>query len=236
VINVAGTRGDKQDIAPGGADYVAAPTHNLETIMAATHPYFTGEGFGGLPLSASNFTGWQPADIGQLTSTASDTVLLRNSDGISMIEYAYGDGKVILTSLNFCGPNVSGRDRRALENLLRYGRFYEGAAFTPAATLTPTPTMTATPIPPTGTVTNTPTITRTPTEVPTGTATPIILRGDLNDDGVVDPVDLSLLLALLFERSGERVNGSGIPPAADVNADDYLTSADVTALLELLGT
>jgi hypothetical protein len=175
-------------------------------------------------------------DLGQLVQTSSDTVLLRNSDGIAMIEYAYGDGKVILSSLNFCGPNVSGRDRRALENLLRYGRFYEGAAFTPAATLTPTPTPTQTPVPPTGTVTNTPTVTLTPTEGPSATPTPIILRGDLNNDGTVDSVDLSLLLALLFERSGERVSGSDIPPAADVNADDYLTSADVTALMELLGT
>jgi hypothetical protein len=56
---------------------------------------------------------------------------------------------------------------------------------------------------------------------------------DLN--GEVDDLDLALLIRLVFERSGEHVAGSDIPLEADVNADDLLTAADVTALMDVVG-
>lgn len=63
----------------------------------------------------------------------------------------------------------------------------------------------------------------------------MILRGDVDENGVVDELDLALLIRLVFERSGEHVGGSDIAAEADVNGDDLLTAADVTALMQALG-
>ena len=240
MINVAGVRGDQMSVAPGGAGFVAGD-RNFETPANPQHPFFTGEGYGGEALTQSDFIAWGPVDRGELVALPSPppTVLLRNgTTSVSMIEYPYGDGKVILTSLNFCANGTDGPDRQALENLLKYGRFYQGAAQTPAPTVTSTPTPTNTPAPPTGTVTLTPTITPTlaSTSTPSRTPTPEpLLRGDVNGDGEVNEIDLSLLIRLIFERSGEGVAGSDIPPAADVNADDRITTADLLALASVVG-
>jgi len=223
VINAAGTLGDQADIAPDGVGFASVAQHNSETIVDGTHPYFTGLGFGGELLSGSAFNGWQPTDYGVLTNLenlpVTATVLLTNTDGPSAAEYQHGDGKVIVTTLSYCWIGRPNSDTAAARNLLRYSRFYFGAAFTPAATVTPTATFTQTP---TRTITPTSNITATPSPTPTLPA----LLGDVNNDGVVDDSDFASLIEAIYLGSN--------PPAADINGDGFVTAADLVAWLLLM--
>jgi hypothetical protein len=93
----------------------------------------------------------------------------------AMIEYPYGAGRVIVSSLTFCTPSETNSQGDALDNLLKYARFYFGTAQTPAPTVTststPTPTITGQATP-TATRTRTPLRTPTSPDTPTGTETP----------------------------------------------------------------
>lgn len=229
VQHVATTSGDQAGIAPGGVGFLRVRRHESATVEVPGHPYFTGLGYGGEPLTAADFTDWGPTDEGILDPLpAGATVLLRNADGPSLIEYPFGNGRVILSSIGYCVSNRPRSDAAATRNLLRYAPFYRGAAATPAAsvTATPSPTITATPtVVPTGTRTRTPTPSRTPSLTPT----PGVLAGDANLDGIVDSRDLDSLIRLIFEENP--------PLEGDVNGDARVdvTAADVTALLRQLG-
>jgi len=233
IIHVAGGIGSQLDIAPGGVDFVAAPQHNSETIQQTAHPYFTGAGYAGEVLSEAEFLNWQQTDYGRLDQVPGGaTVLLDSGDGPTLVEYNYGAGRVVVSTLSYCWDGKPGSNLAPARNLLRYGHFYQGSAQTPAPTytatstptITPTPTVTSTPRPPT--VTRTPTRTRTPTP----TATVNYLVGDANLDTVVDELDLEALIDLIFGELGEGVYVA----EADVNFDGVLTSADVVGLVQLL--
>ena len=105
--------------------------------------------------------------------------MLRNVDGPSWIEYNHGAGRVIVTTLTYCTEGQADTTGPPLDNLLKYGRFFDGGAQTPAATFTPTATPTPTETLPPGSTTPTPERTRTRTEGPS------ICAGDCNDDGKV---------------------------------------------------
>jgi len=183
VINVAGAYGDQPGIAPDDVGFSAATEHNSETIEAATHPYITGAGFGGEALGAGDFEGWQQTDLGTLTGLPPDaTIVLTNSDGPSWVEYRYGDGRLIVTTLTYCTSSEPNSQQAAARNLLRYSRFFSGSAFTPAPTVTLGPRPTATKSPPFSptasptlaaalTPTESPSATLVPTTTPTVTAT-----------------------------------------------------------------
>jgi hypothetical protein len=223
VINVAGTLGDQMNIAPAGVGYAANAEHESENILIPDHPYITGLGLGGESLDPGDFNDWGPTDRGILTNLPVDaTVLLDNIDGPTWVEYNYGAGRVIVTSISYCFTDQPASQGAAARNLFRYGRFYQGSAQTPAPTVTPTPTFTST-------ATRTMTRTRTPTPTgslpPSPTATLSFLQGDLNGDEVVDDSDLLDLIAALFAASP--------PPPADVNRDGRVTAADIPALLPL---
>jgi hypothetical protein len=122
VLNVGGNHGNQINIAPGGLDYIRFPSHNAETFVSATHPYVTGLGFfGGTPLVASMFDSWGSTDHGTLENfPAGYTEILSNTDGASMIEYPWGKGKVIVSSLTLgwsAGPEHSAEP---LDNQLYY--------------------------------------------------------------------------------------------------------------------
>jgi len=221
VINVAGTFGEQDSVAPGGVGFSAVSSHDSETIQVPDHEYFTGLGYGGAALMPPDFTSWNSTDLGTLTNLPGNaTILLSNTGGPSLAEYPYGDGKVIVSTLTYCWDSEPSSQGAATSNLILYSRFYQGAAYTPAptVTLTPLPTSTRTPsITPTPRATSTATPTRTPTVPPT------IAVGDVNGDGVIDQADLDALIAAIFE--GEP------PAAADVNADTAVTAADIPALV-----
>jgi hypothetical protein len=226
VINIGGTFGTQDSVAPDGVGLSGVASHDDEIIVAPDHPYFTGMGFGGESLVKDNFHSWQPTDVGVLTNLPDGaTILLDNGDGPSLAEYRHNDGRVIVSTLSFCWDGKPNSSQAAARNLLRYSRFYMGAAFTPAPTVTSTPTPTLTPTP---TITPTPrsTATATPTPPPTFTPTSSLLLGDVNGDGVVDALDLDALIAVIFEGDG--------PPEADVNTDGMVTGADIPALLARL--
>jgi hypothetical protein len=191
-------------VAPGGIGYQPPLQGEAETIAAATHPYITGEGFGGQHLTPQSFANWGPTDRGFLISVPPGaTVLLRNPRGPTMVEYNYGAGRVIVSTLTFCTANEPASIADPLDNLLKYGRFYLGTAQTPALTVTPTFTPTPTP---TGQATPTSTRTRTPSVTPTETATatpadtptptPVTCAGDCDGDGSVDINELILLVKI----------------------------------------
>jgi hypothetical protein len=233
VINIAGNPGNlvnQDSVAPDGVGLLAVAPHDSESIPAgaSSHPYFTGAGFGGEPLSeVDDFTGWGPTDVGILSNLPTGaTILLNNSDGPSLAEYQHGDGRVIVSTLTYCWDSERNSQLAAARNLLRYSRFYMGSALTPAPTVTQTSTPTLTPTP-TITPTPRPTATATSTRSPTPTPTSSLLLGDLNCDGVVDALDLDGLIVVIFEGDA--------PPEADVNTDGEVTSADIPALLTALG-
>jgi hypothetical protein len=190
-------------VAPGGTGYNPPGQSDGERIAAPTHPYITGEGYGGEPLTTQSFAGWGFTDSGTLVlpMNISFTVLLQNPRGPTMIEYNYGAGRVIVTTLTFCTPTEPASIADPLDNLLKYGRFYLGTAQTPALTVTPTFTPTPTP---TGQATKTSTRTRTPSVTPTETATatpadtptPVTCAGDCDGDGSVDINELILLVKI----------------------------------------
>ena len=142
----------RPDIAPRGVGYQPPlQERTSRAIQNAIHPFITGEGFGGEPLGASSFTQWNPTDRGFLSDRAGGRHhrAARRRGQPTMIEYNYGAGKVIVTTLTFCTPGQPNSMGDALDNLLKYGRFYSGVAQTPAPSVTPTstPTDTRTPTP-----------------------------------------------------------------------------------------
>jgi len=219
VINVAGNSPEQPDIAPRGVGFEGIALHNQETITAAGHPYLTGAGYGGVPLRAASFSSWGPTDRGRLTNVPADgVVVLRNIDGPSWVEYPYGAGRVIVTTLTYCSGGRPETQGAALGNLLRFSRFFQGGALTPAptvtATATPTPTSTGQPSP-------TQTATRTPAPPATATPSPTPIPGDVNGDGQVSAADLQGLIAAIFDpltRAPADVNGNGHVRAADIPA------------------
>ena len=163
VVNAAGTAAEQTNVAPGAVGISGITTHEAETISLQTHPYVTGVGYGGEPLSSSSFDNWQHTDAGTLTNLPDGAkMVLANSDGPSWAEYRHGDGRVIVSSIAFCTPSEPSSQLAPARNLLRYSSFFSGSAFTPAPTVTMTPPASAT---------NTATGTRLPTRTPTRTAT-----------------------------------------------------------------
>ena len=96
------------------------------------------------------------------------------------MEYQHGAGRVLVSTLSYCTDGLPLSMGPPLRNLLKYGRFFEGSAETPAPTVTSTPTgqetTTLTPTrtaaaTQTSTITPTATVMSTETVVPTATPT-----------------------------------------------------------------
>jgi len=237
----------RDGIAPNFVGFQPPLRSETETIAAQGHPYITGEGFGGQALSTASFLTWGPTDFGFLTNVQAigATVLLRNPRGPTMIEYNYGAGRVIVTSLTFCTPNETATMGDALDNLLKYGRFYRGAAQTPAFTVTPTPTPTMTA---TGQATLTSTRTRTmtvtpsasETETPVDTPTPedtitptqVVCAGDCDGDGSVSIAELIKLVGIslgnldVSECLAGDVNGPSGGPDGQITIDELIRAVN----------
>ncbi|GEM_PF-931305 len=126
VINIAGNIGSANDIDPAGTDYHREYTYNAETILLPEHPYITGQPYGGSLLTTSDFNSWGSTDHGWLTGypTASQ-VVLQNTTGPSWLQYSYGSGQVIVTTLTYGWGGGGGRGA-PLENLLEYALAISG--------------------------------------------------------------------------------------------------------------
>ena len=249
VINVAAdpsatpTSETRRDIAPRGIDYQPPLVSNLETIMLPQHPFITGEGYGGLPLSTASFDDWGPTDRGYLTPNSippDATILLRNPRGPAMIEYNHGAGKVIVSTLPFCTPSQPDSSGSPLSNLLEYGRFFRGNAQTPPPTVTSTPTPSATP---TGLATRTSTRTRTPlvtatsTDTPlpldTPTATPVSCVADCDGNGSVSISELVIVVNISLGArdlsdcpSGDVAGGDPSGPDGEITVDELIRAVN----------
>ena len=198
--------------------------------------------------------GWMPVarerldlrDEGVLVEFPDDaTVLLTNADGVSLIEYEHGQGRVIVSSLTFCTPRLFNSQGEALDNLLKFGRFFNGLAQTPGLTFTPTatPTATATGGTPTRTVTRTrtetPTATETPlpptptaTELPTGsateTATPVgLCGGDCNSDHQVTVNEIIVSVGIAIAGYDiEQCRAADLDDSGEVTVDELVLIID----------
>ena len=127
LVIVAAGSSSQNAIAPGGVDYVRS-VHLSDEISSPSHPYLTGEGFSGHPLDANDFDGWLPTDLGTLENLVENSeIILSNTDGPSWVEYPWGNGIVIVTSLTYgfnCGVQCSNPLRdNPLENLIDYAVF-----------------------------------------------------------------------------------------------------------------
>ncbi|MGD2145540.1 MAG: DUF11 domain-containing protein [Anaerolineae bacterium] len=140
VINIAGNIGSALDIDPAGTDYYRTSTHNSETILWPDHPYISGEPYGGTPLVTSDFNWWGSTDHGWLTDYPPDSQLvLRTSEGPTWLEYGYGSGRVIVTTLTY-GWGSQGARGAPMENLIEYALAVSGIRWldeTPAAGTVP---------------------------------------------------------------------------------------------------
>jgi hypothetical protein len=235
VINVAGEPQSAQaNLAPRGVGFQPSGPHTFQTLLLPTHPYLTGQGFGGETLGIPAFNNWGPTDRGHLTNVPPGaSVVLRNSDGPSWIEYNHGAGRVIVTTLTYCTDGQPLSQGAALRNLLKYGRFFSGGAQTPAPTVTPTPSPSAT-----STGQASPTPTRTPTRsqnaTPTTTATesaaaatptataPAACAGDCNGDGEVSIDEL-----VRGVRIALGLAGLDTCPPMDADGDGQVTIGEL---------
>ena len=104
------------------------------------------------------------------------------------------------------------------ENLVTLGT---GSCATDTPIATDTPLATDTPVP-----TDTPAVTDTP--APTDTPVPEKVCGDVNEDGVANSVDASLILQFKAGLISSLPNES----SGDVNGDGALTSVDAALLLQ----
>jgi hypothetical protein len=101
----------------------------------------------------------------------------------------------------------------------------------PSPTATATPTLSATPTP-TPTDTRTPTATNTPTVTNTPTATPRPrCIGDVNGDGTVSVLDLTLVARHMGTRVGDR----RYDPRLDLNHDGRINVLDLMIVLRRIG-
>ena len=73
------------------------------SILNSTHPLITGIGYGGNQLYSSDFIGWSPTSAGSFTSIPTSQngyhAILNNGEGITLFEYNYGRGHVLVDSL-----------------------------------------------------------------------------------------------------------------------------------------
>jgi len=126
VINIAGNIGSADDIDPAGTDYHREYTHNSETILLSEHPYITGQPYGGSLLTISDFNSWGSTDHGWLAGyPPSSQVVLQNTRGPSWLQYPYGSGQVIVTTLTYGWGGGGGRGA-PMENLLEYALAVSG--------------------------------------------------------------------------------------------------------------
>jgi hypothetical protein len=228
-------------VAPRDVGYQPPLTTDNEQIATPLHPFITGEGFGGEPLGSASFSGWDPTDRGFLINVPPDaTILLRNPRGPTMIEYNHGAGKVIVTTLTFCTPSEPASMGDALDNLLKYARFYMGSAQTPAFTVTSTPTPTPTitgQATRTSTRTRTPPVTPTETETPTPddtpTATPVSCAGDCDGDGGVTINELLTLVNISLNSrpvsdcpAGDVTGGDPSGPDGEISVDELIRAVN----------
>ena len=247
VIHVAPSPGlptstlERPNLAPRGVGYQPPLRTDAEAVNRPTHPFITGEGFGGVPLAAASFANWDPTDRGYLTNVpANATIILRNPSGPTMIEYPHGNGKVIVTTLTFCTPQQQRSLGDPLDNLLEYGRFFLGGALTPPPTVTstPTPTVTAT-----GQATATATRTRTGAVTPTATETaplgdtatptPVACAGDCNSSGAVEISDLLRMVNIFLGSvdietcpAGDVAGGNPDGPDGQITIDELIRAVN----------
>jgi uncharacterized repeat protein (TIGR01451 family) len=126
VINIAGNIGSANDIDLAGTDYHREYTYNAETILLPDHPYITGQPYGGSVLTTSDFNSWGSTDHGWLTGyPPASQVVLQNTTGPSWLQYPYGSGQVIVTTLTYGWGGGGGRGT-PMGNLIKYALALSG--------------------------------------------------------------------------------------------------------------
>ena len=123
-IRVAGNGGNQADIDFLGTDYDRTNTYNAETFVDSGHMFITGSDCCTHSLLTSYFDSWGSTDHGILynrpTGERDYKEILQDSGGISMFEYKYGMGLVLVDTLtSIDGGWGSGNDNVA-DNYINY--------------------------------------------------------------------------------------------------------------------
>ena len=124
VLHISGNCGDQDNICLPGIQYRES-YNNHEFFNDVQHPYISGNRYGGNKLIPENFSNWNFTDHGYLSNVPSfATIVLKNIDGPSLIEFNFGKGVVILTTITFgCCTPKSFDPGEPLTNLLKYAQY-----------------------------------------------------------------------------------------------------------------
>ena len=104
------------DVAPGGVDIERLPDAGAGavTIAAPSHAVITGAGIGGVALTDADLDPGATGGLGYLSSLPDEAIVIaQNASGPTVLEYAYGDGQVVVCSL----LNPTGE---CTDNIVRY--------------------------------------------------------------------------------------------------------------------
>ena len=114
----------------------AAEAHSTyaETIHDPSHPYFTGAfAPAAHALTEMDFAEWGSTDAGHIEGApAGAAVLLSNSQGPSLTEYALGEGWVVVSTLTY-GWGENGARTAAMDNMLLYAAMQVRGSENPAS-------------------------------------------------------------------------------------------------------
>ena len=94
--------GTSVDIAPGGPDAKALPAAGAGavTIVAVDHASITGAGIGGTALTAADLDPTAGGGRGSLSNAPTGAIVIaQNSEGPVAVEYGFGDGHVLVSTL-----------------------------------------------------------------------------------------------------------------------------------------
>ncbi len=103
------------DVDPGGVDADPYRGTGSATISDPTHPWLTGSGIGGVPLTAAEFDPFSTGGRASFVNVpgGSAATIVENASGPVVVEYFLGPGRIWTAATDREHTNCS-------ENLLRY--------------------------------------------------------------------------------------------------------------------
>lgn len=111
VVVVTGVNGTALDVAPGGPDAFALPETGAGSvsIVTADHPSLTGSGIAGASITAADLDPTSSGGRASLRNAPEGAIVIaQNSQGPAAVEYPYGGGRVLVSSLLDPTPACTG--------------------------------------------------------------------------------------------------------------------------------
>ncbi|MHA2401637.1 MAG: hypothetical protein ACXADH_01490, partial [Candidatus Kariarchaeaceae archaeon] len=123
-VRAAGNQGSQLDIDFLGTDYDRTSTSQKENFVNSSHPFISAIPWEGVSLVEADFNSWGSTDHGFLynlpTSQKNFHEILFNSNGISMMEYDYANGFVLVDSLTSINGGWGTGNIKVANNFINY--------------------------------------------------------------------------------------------------------------------